>query len=351
MSERKKGLVFEVEQDPEERAGKLVDHAEYVLDDSERRLAKGTNGSRAVALQGIGYALCSIARTLGRIADRPDPGERPILPGATGPDPGGHEWYRGECVRCGLGLNAARPDCAARGLRLPATPVDPSAVLCIDCQKAHRHGPARCMYVTSCTVCVGDDPNKCACCAGVLVLDERNPAAGVKPVSAYCNVAGCNDIRDQGFLQCAEHSVRSDAALTGVGGGRLSCGCAVGHHEDRYARGDELDGIGNRCSLWWPREPQPDKPAAQSGCTAYLRCGCVLGHHPDRHVVSRADFKGGNNCSLGWPRATEPNKAAASTCKDPAHWCSVHCPPNTDDGAIAGLCCGEEFVGCSEHCS
>ncbi len=105
---------------------------------------------------------------------------RSPLPGDVAPDAGGHQWYRGECLCCGIGLGVALPNCAAQLLAETAVEIE-VAVVCVDCQAEFNHGPGRCGRGIRCVVCVSDTTDKCSSCGGEIVLEE--PAT---PPTATC---------------------------------------------------------------------------------------------------------------------------------------------------------------------
>lgn len=342
--------------------GGLAAIAEALLVQAHDKITSADPGGRGLALVGIGNALLAISCNLEKL-DHP-------LREIDGPEmAGGVTAVSPYCER--IGCEAVRAPaylCCAEHAGLD-TEGGPAAVVCNDCQRSHDHIRGFCGE-PECTVCAGNAdsagkrPNnrdECVCCCGELVLEERNLAA-----------------------EAVQHIARvSDYTLGG--GGALSqayiwFGALAGAaHRDDARTFDRLLAEESRRSN------------VQTGCTAHLRCGCVRGHHPDRHIVSRADVKaGGNNCSLGWERLDEPDKpavadppraadgefwdsvrAAAPAGADPLRaaweevdrgdigwcgyrgrfWCAQHCPPITDDDAVAGQCCGEGFEGCSEHCS
>ncbi len=178
--------VCEVERDPDELPRKLADIAEERLTESERRIEDGGHGARAVALHGIGYALCSIAHSLSAIGEVAE--EIDALREA--PEHTDEEIARafgGPVCADGACRDSAIEGCYYCAEHMPDGTVEVEiavAVVCIDCQKAQGHVAGYC-GTAGCLVCTGaveidasgHSRRTCVCCDGELVLEEPRPQA------------------------------------------------------------------------------------------------------------------------------------------------------------------------------
>ncbi len=296
--------------DLEQAAGQLAGKAEALIVESEAMLqGVPAGGIRARALQGIGYALCSIACNLDRVADA------------------------GEMLAEGAGFAWTPKGPFGTG----GKSTTPEAVVCVDCQAAHDHGPGRCMDVTGCAVCVGPDPHKCACCDGELVLARSGPESDSVEarIDRWRNQEGGKE--DEAFVE-----LLCDAQL------------ALAAYREKLANYCD-DASCAKCRAGEPcRSISPEEVAAIDQLTPpgvqsdWLRCGCAVGHHEDRYVAPN-EVEGHNRCSLGWPRAAHPNKVGVTCGEDSSHWCSHHCPRERDAVLLSGHCAGGKAL-CSEHC-
>ena len=312
--------VFEVEQDPEERAGKLVDIAEELIGDSEGRLGKGADGSRAVALHGIGYALCSIACSLELVAD------------AAVADVG-----RPERVEDAMRELLQARDCFGDQV-VPFAKVEP----------LRRH-----LKIAICTLsgCTPEEIDALREAPDHTAEDIARAFSG--PV---CGDGSCASARLDGCYYCADHmpagTVEVEIKVAVV---CIDCQAAQDHGAG-YCGGEGClvcggggdDTVDSPLCRGCGGELVLEERAVQSN---WLRCGCAVGYHEDRYVA-RHEVEGHNRCSLGWPRAPQPDKPASSTCEDSSNWCSRHCPL---DAAPAppepGQACGGQLPRCLEHCT
>lgn len=222
-----------VEQDPEARADKLVDIAVALLLQAHDKITSAEQGGRGLALVGIGNALLAINCNLEGLA-------YPLVEvDALAELPDGDGRTRRALLQIAL-LEQAAVDCVAenkgmlagdyvgemaafvRSILEGAPSIEAAdAVLCVDCQAAHDHGPARCMNVTGCAVCVGVEPCECACCGGELVLAAISPEQEPR-VDLHASCAG-------GALGvwCASHCPARVRRESDIVAARVDCAAGV----------------------------------------------------------------------------------------------------------------------------
>ena len=333
MPERKETHNPPSEDDAVDAIGKLIDAAAGQLSEADTRITEGSDGGRGLALIGIGTAACAIGlgivrlirvaeagtRALERIAHPlyvvdPAADARPVLPGDVAPDDGWHQWYRGECLCCGIGVDKAPRDCVAALVAEQA-----AHPLC----NAEYHTAEEIARAFAGPICADG-----TCCFNA--LEGAYYCAGHMP-------EGTVEIEVAVAVVCIDCQ-----KAHGHGPGMCSdSGCAT--CSDTYLIGGECQSCGGDLVL--------DRPVDDAA--AWMRCGCAVGYHRDRYATVTEETKPAERCSLGWPRATA---APTTSCADDATgvWCAAHCPARVrreSDIVARRVDCARGSTRCSAHCS